>query len=359
MSRVRPMLRLFGTVVLLAFVGVLAIFLLLALVGGDPLHATWELLIGPVTSPLRTSEWVQDSTNLMLTGLAVSLVFRAGQFAIGAEGQVALGALAAGAVVLSVGGWSGLWIVGLLAACAAGFLWGAVPGWLKTYFGADEIVSTLMLNYVALNLFSLVIKLWLEPPYAGYVVSNFFPTSANAPSIVSKYGIGIGLPIALVACVAAHLFFARTRTGYEMRMIGLNARFARNVGLRVSRSTWLVMALSGIPAGLAGALVAESQTHRLILGLSANLGYNGILVALIAANRPLLVPPAAIAYGYLVASGDIAQITTNIPTELVTTVQGVLILIITARLRGVPLRRLGQVVRDRLESRKGAADVPA
>jgi general nucleoside transport system permease protein len=323
---------------ILVAVALLTIYGALALTASNPLSATHSLLTGPLSTPLRTNQWLSDSTNLMLTGLAVALVFRVGQFSLGAEGQVVLGALAAGALVLSIGDLQGAWVLGLVAGCAVGFLWGAVPGLLKAYAGADEIVSTLMLNYIALNLFGLIIKLWLAPPHAGFVVSNFFPFAANLPSFGSSIVVNAGLPIALLLCVGAALFLNRTRTGFELRMVGANPSFAEATGLRVRRSIWLSMAISGSIAGLAGALVAEAQVHRLILGLSANLGYDGILVALVATNRPLLVPLAALAYGYLRTGGDISQITSNVPRELITAVQGILVLFVTARFVGLGAR---------------------
>jgi general nucleoside transport system permease protein len=323
---------------ILVAVALLTIYGLLALTASNPLTATETLLTGPVTTPLRTNQWLSDSTNLMLTGLAVALVFRVGQFSLGAEGQVVLGALAAGAFVLSLGEHQGVWFGGLAAGVVVGFLWGAVPGLLKAYAGADEIVSTLMLNYIALNLYGLIIKLWLAPPHAGFVVSNFFPFAASLPTFGSSIVVNASLPIALLLCIGAAFFLRRTRTGFELRMVGANPAFAEATGLRVRRSIWLSMALSGAVAGLAGALVAETQAHRLILGLSAGLGYDGILVALVATNRPLLVPLAALAFGYLRTGGDISQITSNVPRELITAVQGILVLLVTARLAGLGSR---------------------
>jgi general nucleoside transport system permease protein len=319
-------------------VALLVIYGLLAISAGDPLQATRTLLTGPLSDSGRVTQWLNDSTDLMLTGLAVALVFRVGQFSLGAEGQLAMGALASGAVLLHVGDFAGMWVVGLLVACAAGFLWGLIPGLMKAYGDADEIVSTLMLNYLALLFFSFAIKQWLQPKGAGYAVSAFLPFHAWIPTYGSAPKIPLGFVIALVLCAAGALFLARTRLGFEMRMTGLNLKFATGVGLRVNRSIWLSMAVSGAIAGLAGALVAQTETHRLILGLSGNIGYDGILVALLAANRPLLVPAAALAYGYLRTGGDVAQLRSSVPRELITTVQGVLILFVTARFTGAGQR---------------------
>jgi general nucleoside transport system permease protein len=332
----------------------LIIYLLLALTSSEPLEATLSLIKGPLENPERVTQWLSDSANLTLTGLAVALVFRVGQFSLGAEGQLAMGALVAGALVLHLGSVPGAWAIGLLAGALGGLLWGLIPGFAKAYADADEIVSTLMLNYVALLFFSFAIKQWLMPADAGFPVSDFFAPHATMPTFGSSPAIPFALVIAGVMTLAVAYFLTRTRTGFEMRMTGSNLRFALNVGLRVRRSIWGSIALSGAIAGVAGAVVAESQTHRLILGLSGNIGYDGILVALLAANRPMLVPIAAIAYGYLRTGGDIAQVSSGIPRELVTTVQGILILFVTARFTGVGDRIRGWL---RLPRRKRGGGV--
>lgn len=308
------------------------IYGLLALSASDPLAATQSLLAGPFESPGRVTQWLNDSTNLMFTGLAVALVFRAGQFSIGQEGQLAAGALASGALLLTVGPFTGVWVVGLLVAAAAGFLWGLIPGLMKAYGGADEIVSSLMLNFVMLLFFSLAVKQWLQLDHAGYPVSDFFAPQAWIPQFGTAPRIPLGLIIAVLLCIGGAIFLARTRLGFEMKTIGANSRFASAVGLRVTRSIWLSMAMSGALAGLAGGIVAQTETHRLIVGLSGGIGYDGILVALLAASRPMAIPFAALGYGYLRTGGDIAQITSNVPRELVTTVQGLLILIVAVKL---------------------------
>jgi len=344
-----------GNVTAVTAGALILIFLLLVLTSDDPVAATDALLSGPVSDPTRVTQWLGDSATLMLTGIAVALVFRVGQFSLGAEGQVAMGALASGALLLHIGGTPGSWVVGLLVGALAGFAWGAVPGVMKAYGNADEIVSTLMLNYVALFFFAFAIKEWLQPPNAGFAVSDFYERNAWMPTFGESPVVPLSLVLALVLVIVVAYLLARTRGGFEMRMAGSNMRFAAAVGLRVRRSVWLSMALSGAIAGVAGAAIAQTETHRLILGLSGNFGYDGILVALLAANRPLLVPVAALAYGYLRTGGDIAQLTSNTPRELITTAQGVLILFVTARFTGAGARLRDLV--QRLRARRTADSV--
>ncbi|ADB49072.1 ABC transporter permease [Conexibacter woesei] len=342
LPRRRDVLTRAASVGWLVAMALVVIYGLLALSASDPLAATESLLAGPFESPGRVTQWLGDSTNLMLTGLAVALVFRVGQFSIGQEGQVAAGALASGAVLLTVGPFTGMWVVGLLAAMVAGFVWGLIPGLMKAYAGADEIVSSLMLNYVMLLFFSLAVKQWLQLDHAGYPVSDFFAPQAWLPQFGTAPRVSLGLVIAVLLCVGGALFLSRTRLGFEMKTIGANPGFASAVGLRVTRSIWLSMAMSGALAGLAGGVIAQAETHRLIVGLSGGIGYDGIIVALLAASRPLAIPVAALGYGYLRTGGDVAQITSDVPRELVTTVQGVLILMVTIKLTsaGRLLRRV-------------------
>jgi len=348
---VRSALRGTGTTALIVAAVLLLVYLLLVLTAERPVEATTSLLIGPLETPGRTSQWLLQATYLTITGVAVALVFRVGQFSLGAEGQLLVGALAAAAIVLALPDAGGLWILGLIAAATAGFAWGAVPGLLKARWEADELVSTLMLNYVALAGFALAVKTLFQPEGAGYVVSDFIAPSAYLPSFGTPQTISLGLVLAVLLCVLAAGFLQRTRLGYEFRLTGSSRPFARAVGVRVERSIWLSMALSGAIAGLAGGVILEAQSHRLIVGMSANLGYDGILVALLVGNRPLLIPLGALAYGYLKAGGDVAQITSNTPRELVTAAQGLLILLITARVTGAGTR-LRAALRRRLPDRR-------
>ncbi|WP_204050418.1 ABC transporter permease [Microbispora siamensis] len=326
------MLRGGGRLAATVALAIIVIFVLLAMSADDPAAALGSLLSGPFTSSFRTGQWLSDSANLMLSGAAVAMVFRAGQFSLGAEGQILVGALAAGAAVLHLPSFPGVFVVGLTLGALAGFLFGLVPGLMKAYGGSDEIVSTLMLNYVATYGFALLINRYLQPASAGYPVSDFFDPAAFLPSLrIGQLTIGLALPFAIGCCVAVWYLINWTKTGFEMGAVGASVPFAQATGMRVRRSVWLSMALSGLIAGLAGAVIAEGSTHRLIVGLSANIGFDGILVALLTANRPLLIPLAAVAYGYIRTGGDIAQLSSGIPREVITTLQGFLILAVTAR----------------------------
>lgn len=313
--------------------GVVVVYGLFAVSSPDPIGAIRGLFTGAVSSPGRIGQWISYSSFLMLTGASVCLVFRVGMFAIGAEGQVFVGALVAGFVVLALGTSPLALPAAIIASIVGGFLWGLIPGLMKAYLGADEIVTTLMMNYVATFLFAFIIKQFLMPTGAGFPVSNFFAPTSWFPNIGTAPAISTTLILGIAVCAAVSVLLNRTRFGYKLRMVGDSPRFSHANGLPVSRLIWLAIAISGGIAGITGAAIALGSTHRLILGMATGIGFDGILVALLAINRPALVPLMALAYGYLRTGGDVIQITSNVPRDVVVVLQGLIIIALAAGLR--------------------------
>ncbi|MDR7468504.1 MAG: ABC transporter permease [Armatimonadota bacterium] len=317
----------------LATVGVaLAVGFAITLAVSDrPLVAFRALLTGPVSSLSRVGTWIEDATTLTLLGLAIAVVFRARQFSLLAEGQLYLGALAAGIVGLHLPLPGPLHLLaGLAGAALAGFLFGLIPGALKAYYNANEIVSTLMLNVVAVRLYDLLLTYWLKPPTAGYTWSDPLLPSAILPRLAGTR-INAAVIVALGMVGLAWVLLYRTPLGYELRMVGANPHFARYGGINTRRVIVLSMALSGIPAGLAGAHLAMGVHQRLILNISLGLAFEGIVVALMAGNHPLLVPVTALMYSYLRIGGDIMERTAAVGSDIVRVIQATIILLITAQ----------------------------
>ncbi|WP_028935100.1 ABC transporter permease [Pseudonocardia spinosispora] len=331
-------LRSTGAIAAATAAALLVLIGLMALATPDPIGAVGGLLTGAVSSPGRAAQWLSYASFLMLTGASVCLVFRVGMFSIGAEGQVFVGGLLAGLVALMMGPTPMAIPVGIAAAIVGGFLWALIPGLMKAYLGADEIVTSLMMNYIGTFLFAFVVKQFLMPEGAGYPVSKFFPHSNWLPTIGTAPAIPSTMILGLAACILVGVLLDRTRLGYALRMVGDSPRFAHANGLHVPRLIWVSIAVSGAVAGVAGAAIAFGSTHRLILGMATGLGFDGVLVALLAVNRPMLVPLTALAYGYLRTGGDVMQITANVPRDVVVVVQGLLIIALAAALR----RRTGE-----------------
>ncbi len=330
--------------ILVVVIGALAIgFGITLLVSDEPVAAYQALLTGPlprisfedgsfsIRSVNRFGNWLEESITLILLGLAVSVVFRARQFSLGADGQVFLGALAAGIVSLHIQAplIPHLGMV-LLAAALAGFLWGLIPGTLKAYLQVDEIVSTLMLNFIAIQIYQYALIHWLRDPSEGFIATEPFPPSALLPLIIPGTRVTIALILALVGVVAIWFLLARTPLGYEIRMVGTNLKFAEYGGINTARVIALSMAVSGALAGLAGAHLTNGLLRRMTLNLSPGIGFEGIVVALLARNDPRGVLIAGLFYGYLRTGAQIMERSSDVTREVVLIIQAIIILLITA-----------------------------
>jgi simple sugar transport system permease protein len=289
-------------------------------------------LLGPISRVNRWAIWIQDALTLTLLGLAIAIVFRANQFSLGAEGQMYLGALVSGVIALSMTDLSP-WIAIPLAvggAIVIGFLWGLLPGALKAYLGANELVSTLMLNAVALKFFDLVLINQLKPPDVGYNSSAYFPASAQLPVMIDGTQVTIAVFIVVAVVLFTWYLLNRTPLGYEIRMVGSNLKFAAYGGVNTKRTIMLSMAISGGVAGLAGAHMSMGIFRQLVQNMSSGLAFEGVVVSLLARNNPLVIPFSALLYAYLRAGAQFMERDANVSFEIVRIIQAVIILLITA-----------------------------
>ena len=315
-----------------------------ALVSKEPLHAYVVLLSGALPElrwvPGQGWEWhrvvrfgtvLEDATTLTFLGLAVALPFRARQFSLGGDGQMFLAALAAAAVSLSVPGPA--WMVlpaAALAAVMAGMAWGLLPGLLKVRFRANEMVTSLMLNLIAIQFYRLAISDWLLDPNAGYQVTPMLSAAASFSTILERTNVSTMLLFAPLAVLAAWLLLMRTTLGYEIRLTGSAPEFARQAGLPVKRAVAMSMAAGGAFAGLAGLHISNGLLHRLPVDLAPGLGYDGLLVALLARNEPRVVPWAALFYAYLRTGAQAMERSTDVSREMVLVIQALIILFVVA-----------------------------
>lgn len=310
---------------------VLVAVVIVLLVSQEPSNALEALFLGPLSRSTRWSTWITDSITLALLGFAFVIVFRARQISLGADGQLHAGALLGAAAAFGVNLPGPLhWIVVLVVAAAGGLLVGLLAGFLKSHLGANEVVSTLMLNVIALRLYEAVLSGPFLDRSAGYVQSERFASGALLPILVPDTRITVGLVLALLAAVFLSKYLGSTTFGYRLRMVGANAAFARYGGIDERRVIWGSMALSGALAGLAGAHLVFGIHERLILNVSVGLGYEGIVVALLARNRPWAVPFCALLYGYLRTAGQILERESDVSYDFVRAVLAIVLLVITA-----------------------------
>ena len=290
------------------------------------------LLLGPIERVNRWGVWIQDAITLILLGLSFAIVFRAQQFSLGAEGQLYFGALVSGIIALNSPHIPGIILIPfiILASGTAGFLYGLIPGALKAYLGANELVSTLMLNVVATRFFEMVLNFQLKPADAGYIASKKFTPNAILPVIVDRTQVTIAVFLLVIVIFISWLLIRRTPLGYEIRIIGSNLKFADYGGVNSRRTIMLVMAIGGIVAGLAGMHLANGIHRQLILNISFALAFEGVVVALLARLNVLVVPFTGLLYAYLRAGAQFMERDANVSFEVVRMIQAIIILLITA-----------------------------
>ncbi|MBI9044253.1 MAG: ABC transporter permease [Anaerolineaceae bacterium] len=355
-SAVRETLR----IVLAVGAALLLGFIVTLIVSEDPIGAYKAFLFGPLSKFNRFGDWIEESLTLILVGLSVAIAFKANQFSLGAEGQIYLGALVSGSIALFLPVPGIIRIpLALLAAMTIGFLWGWIPGYLKAHLDANEIVSTLMFNFIAIKLYDYFLIFQIKPDNAGYNASDFFPKEGVLPSFffklpfaeelrtmfVNQTNITIMLYIMIAAFIGGYYLMFRTPFGYQLRMIGANIKFARYGGINTKSTIILAFAVSGIFAGLAGAHLSMGIHTKLIANISMGLGFEGIVVATMARNNPLFIPISGLAYGYLRAGADVMERSSDVSREMVLVIQAIIILLVTAE-------RILPVVQQRIQDRK-------
>ncbi|MDR7554942.1 MAG: ABC transporter permease [Armatimonadota bacterium] len=298
--------------------------------GYDPWMAYREMAAGALGSWYAVEQTLVKAIPLALSGLGVSLAFTMGLWNIGAEGQLAVGALAAGWLALGAPGlpaWA--MVPGMVALGAAGgAAWAAIPGVLRAAVGMNEILSTLMLNYVGLLWVDyLVFGHWADPTAFSFPYSRRFPDSAQLPPLMGA--VHLGAVLALAAAVGLWLLLRHTAWGYEIRLIGTSPRAARYRGAPVARNVVAVMALSGALAGLAGVAEVGGVVHRLQQGISQGYGYAAIIIAWLARLHPWAVVLVAVLIAALLNGGFVIQ-TTGVPAAIASMLQALLLTFVLA-----------------------------
>jgi general nucleoside transport system permease protein len=305
---------------------------IIAGVGGDPIRSYLHIVNAAFGSVGVLSDTLVKATPLLLTGLACALAFRMRLWNIGAEGQFLLGAWGASAVVLAPllpAGTPGFILIPamMLAGATAGAIWGVIPGILRARLGVNEIITTLMLNYVAL----FWVQFWVFGPWSegGFQQSAPFPPEAWLPrltdvaSAVPAFAgltVHLGLVFGLVAAGIVWLVLERSRWGYEIRLVGDSHRAARYAGVDIARNIVVVFAISGALAGLAGMSEVSGVVHRLQDRISPGYGFTAIIIAYLARFDPLKVIVASVLFGALILAGREIQ-----PSGVPAMIQGIIL----------------------------------
>jgi len=343
--------------------------LILWLQGVSPLEAYKAMFLGALGSKNGIADTLVKATPLMLVGLGIAIAFRGGVINIGAEGQLIMGALLVTYLGVTFGerlpGGLGILLL-LLAGAFMGGAWGAIPGWLKARLDVNEILSTIMMNAIAIQIgYYLLRGPMIDPaelaagtniPHSARLPKNLdmarFTDVAKALGFTKRarelglegytaqlYGVlaeptrlHVGLLFAILMAVLVYIFLWRTTIGYKIRAVGLNRHAARYAGIPVERTMVLSMTLSGAFAGLAGAVEILGLHHRMFepTAVSAGYGFTGIVAALLGGLHPLGIIPSSILFGGLLVGGDKMQRAMQVPQVLITAILGLIVLFVVS-----------------------------
>lgn len=306
--------------------------MLFACLGVDPLRAYQEVIKGALGSSYGLSEIVTKAIPLTLTALGGLICYKMLIWNIGGEGQLCLGAIATVAVVryFFVDNWAVMFVMMSAAGAVAGGLWCMLAGFLRARWNVNETITTLMLNYIGINLSEYFIYgPWKDPMSMGFPFTPNFPEAARL-WIFGNTRIHGGIFIALAVALVFQVILKRSKWGYEISVIGENPRAARYAGINISRNILLVTFIGGAVAGLAGMSEMAGLYGRMSRGFSMGYGYTGILVAWLARLSPIYVPLVAFLMGVLLVGGDTLQVVMGLPLASLQILQGLILFSVLA-----------------------------
>jgi ABC-type uncharacterized transport system permease subunit len=309
-----------------------AIFVLL--LKKNPITAFYYLFYGAIGTKFAFKEMLVKATPLILTGVAVAIAFIAKYWNIGAEGQLYAGALAATWVgILNLPLPPALYILLVITVgFIAGAIWSGIPGYLKAKFKVDDVVTTLLMNYIMIYIVSALLNGPWRNPKTMYPESVMIAANARFPKIIPRSRVHLGLIISLLAVVFMYFLIRKTKLGFEIRATGANASAAHFLGINTIKSIILVSIISGGIAGLAGVGEVAGVHYHLIQEISPGYGYSGIVIAMLGRLNSLGVFLAAIYFAIIITGAQMMSRTLNIPPYIADVIQGITLIVMLAML---------------------------
>lgn len=297
----------------------------------SPLAAYWQMFVTTLTDPFGQTETVKKAIPLVLTGLAVYLPLKGGLWNIGAEGQLIVGGLAGTWLGLNVSlPWFALLPLMFLAAALAGAVWAGVPAWLRARWGVNEIITTLLLTFVALNVKNYLIRGPMQGGTGTFPQTEQFSDAATIPELFGS-GVHAGILVALVMGAVTYVLMTRTRLGFEITFVGSNDEAAVQAGMSKYKVYLLVFVVGGAFAAMAGISEIAGVQGRFRAGFEPGYGFTAIVIALLGRNGTLQVILAAFFFALLVVGGTSMEVALGVPAALVEVIQALIILfLITA-----------------------------
>ncbi|MEW6403152.1 MAG: ABC transporter permease [Chloroflexota bacterium] len=330
------LLPVIATLAALAVGAVMLLFL-----GVNPITAYGALWNGAFGSSNAFAETLVKATPLLLVGLGICISFRGDVINIGGEGQMIIGAILATWVGLTFTNLPG-WLVitlSMLAGFLGGAVWGGIPGFLKAYFSVNEILSTVMMNAIAVQLMNFLLRGPMIDPAQAELASKI-PQTARLLEIfrlprLAPTRLHLGALIAVILAILVYILLWRTTLGYRIRAVGQNPHASRYAGIKVQRYVVLALLLSGAFSGLAGATQVFGVNYRMITdgsasGFTGSAGFNGIVAALFGQLHPILTIPASVLFGSLLVGANSMQRIVQVPSALVTALNGLVVVFVVS-----------------------------
>jgi len=346
---------------------------MLFILGANPVEAYGAMWEGAFGSANAIAETLVKATPLLLVGLGICIAFRGSVINIGGEGQMVVGAIMAtlvGLTLVDLPGWLVI-TLSLLAGFIGGGVWGAIPGFLKAYFNVNEILSTIMMNAIAVQGMNFLLRGPMIDPAQAELESKIPQTARlldafRLPRLVPTR-LHLGAAIAVVLAVLVYILLWRTTLGYRIRAVGQNPHASRYAGINVKQHIVIALLLSGAFAGLAGATQVFGVNYRMITdgsatGFTGSAGFNGIVAALFGQLHPLGTIPASVFFGAMLVGANKMQRVVQVPSALITTLNGLVVVFVVSSdiwRRRRQQRRLREATAENEMQPPGEGDQPA
>lgn len=310
-----------------------------------PFDALYSLFLGPLGSKRHFFNILEMAVPLTFTGLALSIVFKSGNFSMVSDGALYLGAVIASAVAIKWVLPAGVHpLVGIICASFVGGVIGAIPAILKVKFKANELVTSLMLNYVFFYTGIFIVNKFLIDKNAGNFASLKFAKTASLGQLVAGTRLHFGFIIAIIVSILLYLFIFKTKWGYEIRLVGSNIEFAKHAGINTGKVIIVTQLIAGMVAGMGGGIEQLGMFNRFLWADAPSYAWDGVIIAVLSGNNPKFVPFATFFLAYIRVGADIMSRKTDVQNELVSIIQAIIILLITAE-------RFLYVIKQRKESK--------
>ena len=314
------------------FLAIAIIMVVIFFVSDQPLDVLYWLVVGPVTTLRRFGTVIELLIPLGFCGLGMCMMFQVNRFNMSCEGAFFIAGSATAILALYLDLPPIIFPLAIIVVSAlVGGCVTIVPAYINEKYKAHIVVSSIMLNYVLLYLGRFLLIHWLKDPTFSYNGTPFFPENALLTRIVPGTRIHTGIFILIAAVIVTYILLYKTKIGYNMRYSGQNAAFARYVGINTKKSILSAQFIGGMLAGMGGAIECMGIYQQLNWEVQLGYGFDGMLIAIIAKNNPLLVPVVAFILSYLRTGGDLVNRMTDVPTEFVTVIQSLVVIFIAAK----------------------------